>query len=183
MYPKYSKLMIAAGLLLPLVATAAPLNYNFIDVDYFDVEVDGAPVSDSGFSVGGSAEFAENFFFAGRYADTDPLERVTAGVGAKTTLAPATSIYGLLSFENIDAKVADDNGFGVEAGLRQAVTNSFEVSGALQYYQIDDVATFDDEFGFKIGGLFNFNDNFGIEAGYNNVDDYEEITVGGRMTF
>lgn len=176
---------LAAGLLLPLSVSAAPLSYNNLELDYMNVEIDGAPVDDQGFALGGSAEFTPNFFFTGRYANSDDLQRISAGLGAHTPLAQETSLYGVLSFEDvdIDRSASDGNGFGLEGGVRHALAQNFEINGGVQYLKVDDVGTFDDEFGVKVGALYSFTQNLGVKAGYDMIDDYEEFTVGGRYSF
>ncbi|MDX1498046.1 MAG: hypothetical protein R3352_10850, partial [Salinisphaeraceae bacterium] len=109
---------LVAALLFPFSASAAPLSYNNLELDFYDVEIDGSPVEDEGFALGGSAEITPNIFLSGRYADSDQLQRISAGVGAHTPLAQNTSLYGVLSFEDIDIDRLnqDENGFGVEGG-------------------------------------------------------------------
>lgn len=45
------------------------------------------------------------------------------------------------------------------------------------------MANFDDEFGYKVGAVYSFTPSLGVKAGWNQVDEYEEFTVGGRFTF
>ena len=176
---------LVAALLFPFSASAAPLSYNNLELDFYDVEIDGSPVEDEGFALGGSAEITPNIFLSGRYADSDQLQRISAGVGAHTPLAQNTSLYGVLSFEDIDIDRLnqDENGFGVEGGLRHALTTNLEVNGGVQYISIDDVAVFDDEVGYKLGATYNFTERLGLKAGANMIDDYEEFTIGGRYSF
>ncbi len=176
---------LAAGVMLPLTVMAGPLGYNYVEVDYYNVEIDGAPVNDEGFALGGSVLFTDNFFFTARYADSDDLQRISAGLGAQAPLSKRSSLYGVLSYEDIDIDRVnrDENGFAIEGGLRHALASNFEVSGGLQYLNIDNVKVFDDEFGYKLGAVYSFTPGIAVKAGYNIVDDYEEFTVGARLSF
>lgn len=174
---------LAAGLMLPLAAVSAPLSYNHIDGAY--VHEDIGPKGD-GFLISGQFAFADSWFFTGRYSKANldggfpDLERISAGVGYQAPVAEGTSVYGQVTYEHVDLGGSED-GFGVEGGLRYAIAPQFEVNGAIEYGDIDNVV--DQKVGFKLGGVYDVTPTIGITAGYESIDDLDEWTVGGRFYF
>jgi outer membrane autotransporter protein len=78
----------------------------------------------------------------------------------------------------------DDNGYAVAGGVRAKVADKFELNAKLNY---TDVGDFGDGFGAGVGGLFSFNDTWGIYASYDYSDrgDFDLNTwgVGVRASF
>lgn len=190
-----------ALLMLPLSALAAEgVSYNYIEGNYIvDEEVDvsfgGLSGSDDGdgFAVGASFALGEMLFVNGNYTDASlddsglDLQFLNVGLGAHTSQwTGAWDLFGVVSYEDVDFDVADEDGFGVAAGLRGMLSDAIELNGQVKYVDISDA----DGITFKIGGLYKLN-NWGITADYATGDlegggfevDTDEIRVGLRFIF
>jgi hypothetical protein len=184
-------LTAAAGLLLPLAGFATPLSYNYVELNYIAPGFDsgGFDLDGDGFQLNGSVSFADNFYFTARYADGSvdgsgldlDFTRISAGVGYDTKIAESTSVYGQVTYESIDVDVADDSGWGLEGGLRYALSPQLEINGGIIYQDVGDVI--DGKVGGRIGGFYDFTPNFAVVAGYENIDDFDQWNLGLRWTF
>ena len=188
-----------ALLMIPLSAFAAEgPSYNYVGADWFtgDIDAPGDEVDFDGFDVEGSFAFAETLFVKARYADGSldddridgDSEEISVGIGAHTNQwTGGVDLFGVLSYERaeIDLDVpggsfsADDDGFGVEVGLRSMVTEALELNGAVKYVDIGDT----DGTGFEIGGVYSFTPAIAIVGAYLDGEDSSAWKVGGRLYF
>jgi hypothetical protein len=183
MLKRMTYLTMAAGLALPLAAGAAPLTYNFVELDYLDVDLGGA--SGDGFGIGGSFQFSDNWFFLASYGDVDfdpgSLERVVAGFGYKHAVSETTSLFGDLTYQDFDGPGGSVDGYGVDVGVRHAMLTNLELNGGLNY--IDLGSSIDGEVGFNVGGTFYFTPSFGLGINYGDIDDVETLSAGVTFDF
>jgi opacity protein-like surface antigen len=192
MLKRITYLTMAAAVALPMVATAKPLNYNFVELDYLNTDLDG-PDGD-GFSLKGNFAFTDSFFFTGRYNDSSveqgafdaDVQRITAGVGFKHAMSDVSSLFATLTYEDVEVDTntpvdLDDDGFGLGAGIRFAVMENLELNGGLEYLDVGDAI--DGEVGFTVGGVFDVTETIGLALGYEDVDDFGEIHAGVRLNF
>mgnify|MGYP001421170604 CR=1 FL=1 len=184
-------IFLAAMFWLPATAWAEPLSYNYVELDYLDLDTDVAGVNfdGDGWAVGGSAEFAPNWYVLGRYADSElerstidlDLEQITLGAGYHVETGDVTSFFGNLTFEDIDIDVADDSGFGLEGGARFALGSRVELGASLKYLDVGDVV--DGELGFKLSSVVDVHESIGLTLDFESIDDLDVISLGGRVYF
>ncbi|MGH8530694.1 MAG: outer membrane beta-barrel protein [Nevskiales bacterium] len=192
-----------ALLLLPLSALAAEgLSYNYVEADYFqgDIDVPGGEVDFDGFALEGSFGFNEMFYVTGQYADASidetgvdgDSEGISLGIGGHTSQwTGGVDLFGVLSYERAEVDIsvtsggitrsfkADDDGFGVEVGLRSLVTAALELNGSVKYVDVGDA----DGTGFEIGAVYSFTPTIAALAAYQDGEDSSGFLVGGRLYF
>ncbi|NHA13982.1 outer membrane beta-barrel protein [Thioalkalivibrio sp. XN279] len=182
----------------------------FTDNGTLDVESDAG----GGAFIGGAWEFRENMHLFGDYALTgqelevrdgiDTVEgdydvvRWRLGVGYAYPFSPTMSLYGRLSFDNIefkDVKVAgfdldadvDDSGIGGEIGMLWAATPALHLQGHVRYTSVGEVVgegsdAFDADILLALNGRWYFRPDMALVTGY----EFGKITfwnVGVRFAF
>ncbi len=192
-----------ALLLLPLSAYAEGVSYNYFEANYIideelDVDIPGfGSGSDDGdgFAVAGSFAFNETFFGNASYSDASlddsglDLSNLSIGVGARSAQwTGAVDLFGVLSYEDTEVDSLDDSGFGIAGGLRGLLADNFELNGQVKYTDIGDA----DGVGFKVGGVYAFNPNWGVTGDWSTSNleddtgaevDIDELRVGVRYIF
>lgn len=162
--------LLAIAILLPAVALAEPLDYNYVYLSTNDAEDNDAGGAD-GETFGGFWEFAETLHLFGSYDDAGAYagagdnpsweyetRTLRAGVGGhyligeRTMIAPAVAV--LYAEREVDApgwnypREYDDTGYGVQFDLRHAFTNWFEITAGARYSNV-----FDEDGTEFVGGL------------------------------
>jgi hypothetical protein len=154
--------------------------------------------SGSGGFIGGGWQFWENMHLFGEYAlasqdlevsdgiDTTEgdfdLVRWRVGVGYAYPFSPKISLYGRLSFDNVELKDvqvpdlnldidADDNGIGGEVGMVWAATPAIHLQGHVRYTSVgavttDGSGTFDSDTLVGLNGRWYFRPGFALVTGY-----------------
>jgi hypothetical protein len=176
----------------------------------FEIETDAG----GGGFVSGAWQFGENLHLFGEYSSvgqdlevSDGIDTVEGdfdvvrwriGAGYAYPVSPTTSLYGRLSYDNVelkDVKVAgfnldadaDDNGIGGEAGVIWAATPVIHLQGHVRYTSVGGVATegsdsFESDTLIGLNGRWYFRPDFALITGY----EYGKITtanVGVRFSF
>lgn len=176
----------------------------------FDLETD----SGSGGFIGGAWQFGENMHLFGEYSSTsqdlevsdgiDTVEgdfdmvRWRIGVGYAYSFSPTMSLYGRLSFDNIefkDVKVAgfnldadaDDDGVGGEVGMLWAATPVIHLQGHVRYTSVGEVAgegsdAFDSDILLALNGRWYFRPDIALVTGYE-LGKITTWNVGVRFAF
>lgn len=158
--------VIAAMALGAQTAAAEGFSYNLIEGSYaFGDNVDGPGVK-------GSWELAPSIHVFGGLQNLDAdgggsLDFLNLGVGMNWALSDNLDLVGAASFERLDNGPFDDTGFGVSAGLRGRVAESFELDGSIKY---SDIGDFGDFVTFAVGGRYYFTPNFAAGAEFNKID-------------
>ena len=182
----------------------------FTDDGALDLETD----SGGGGFIGGSWQFWQNMHLFGDYSltgqeleisdgiDTEEGEfdvvRWRVGVGYAFPFSSTASLYGRLSFDNIefkDLRVAgldpdanvDGDGIGGEVGIVWAATQAIHLQGHVRYTSVGDVATegsdpFDADTLIGLNGRWYIRPNIAFNTGY----EFGKITMwnlGVRVTF
>lgn len=203
-----------AGTLLcwPFLAQAATaLNYNYVQGDFIldgEIEIDtpfGSAEEDyDGWDIKGSVAIVPNVFLEGEYSQLEidggggDIEFLSAGLGANVALpngAAPLDLFGVLSYESIDADGDDGDGFGITAGIRWLPAQHIEIDAYGGYVDYGNVAGSDlDGRRFGIDALFNVTEQIALVAGYRYTEleadgggaevDFEfrnEISLGARI--
>ena len=170
-------------------AFAADVNYNYAEIGYQKIDIDDnfIDVDGDGFGIGGSFELGENWFLAASYASADfdfgiDLDQISVGVGYHVDISDNTSFYGKLMAVRAEAsgfgESADEDGFGVEIGLRGMVTDNVELGGSLGYVDLGDAGD-----GTSVGAhlLYNFNESFAVGIFIDVEEDVNSYGGGFRL--
>ena len=183
---------VAAALLLAAPAMAEGPNYTYLQGGYQRVELDDSffDVDGDGFGVGGSFDFGNNVFaFAGySMADFDfgvDVDQLDIGAGYHMPIAERTDFVASIAYVRVEAEASgfgsvDDSGFGASIGVRSMVTDQLELSGSLNYVDLDDGG--DDT---SIGGAawYDVSDVVAIGANLGFGDDTTTYGLGARIYF
>lgn len=168
-------------------------NWNFIDVSYLSADVDGEEFS--GLGIAGSKLVGEDFFVTGSYSsigaeiegiDFD-VNSTSFGLGYRYGASATTDIFGAVSYQRAELDASyqgrsfnvDDNGYGLELGLRSLLTSQLEVTASMAKVTIDD----ESETVLSISSLFHINEQFGIGAGYAQGDDVDTLSFSALLFF
>ena len=177
-------------------AVAEQPSYNFIDAGYMKLRLGDTDFEPSGYFVQGSFEVHENLFIFGNYADLDDsqdsidvdAEQYSVGAGYKAAASDTVSIYAALAYVKVEAEAAsgalsaqeDDDGYGIELGIRAQETENLEINASISYAKTDE----DDGISLSLGTVYYFTSNFGLVAGIGtDTDDNRDYSVGLRLSF
>jgi hypothetical protein len=194
-------------------------SYKFVEVDYVygtaNVESSQLPAQANadtwnlpeGFALKGNYVFAEQVLLRASYYDGSGEWKKTADVDASSGLvgiswlAPTTDATGIdvgidyrgdnVKFKNSNNNFDEDiDGVGVSFGVRVAPFKNTEFGARVGWYEGD----FDGAIGFNLNFGWNFDEHWGVNAWWDNIDadvDSTDITkyelnqwgIGGRYFF
>ena len=120
------------------------------------------------------------------YGVDGELDYISAGVGYRYGLTATTDFFSELTYEYVDIDVdagfasaeADDNGYGITAGIRSMLSEQFELRGVIRYIDIEE-----DDTAFEIGADYFFTPQFSFGATYVIADDVDLLGISARYTF
>ncbi len=158
------------------------LNYSFGEVRYIDVDNGG-----DGFELGGSFQFANNWFGVASYSWYD-LDRVVDGssfeIGAGYIL-PFQADWDFqfnarLIRAEIDTPVGsiNDTGFGLLGGVRGMIMPQWEMRGNLHYVNVDDSDVY-----FEIAGDWYFTPQIAAGLSVEFGGNADVWSLGARFYF
>ena len=183
---------VAAALLLAAPAMADGLNYSYLQGGYQRVELDDDffDVDGDGFGIGGSYDFGNNVFaFAGySMADFDfgvDVDELNVGVGYHIGIAERTDFVASIAYVSVEAEASgfgsvDDSGIGASVGLRSMVSDRLELSGSLNYVDLDDSG---DDTSISGAAWYDVTDAVAIGANLGFGDDTTTYGLGARFYF
>lgn len=197
---KIAKAMLCGVALVavPFLANAAEsdLNYRYLQAGYVETDVDVFGETLSGFNVGGSFGFAENFFVFGEYESTEiseggaslEMDQMSVGLGGNYPLSDSVDLVGRIGAAELDLELDtgegsisdDESGYLVAAGLRGQAGDSFEYEFGVVHV---DLGSGLDDTGFEAGVRFNFNQNWAAGIEYQDVGEFQTIFAGVRFSF
>lgn len=175
---------------LPLVASAAELNYSYIEGGYTQLDADdGAPDAD-GLGFNGSVAISESFFLFGGYSSNEidgtpvDVDVQRLGLGWHNAISERTDLVLGLNYLRFDLEQGgfgiDANGYEAEVGVRHAFGQRFEGQAMLGYV---DGGDFNGSLYGKLGGEFKFNEDWSLVGSALLRDDVNEFFVGPRLNF
>lgn len=182
---------LAALGLMPGLAAAQELSYDWVELQYVDteIEVGNFDVDGDGFAVGGSFSLTEAFQVIASYSDLDfdfdvDVTAFSIGAGYRYGVAENADLVASLSYVSgeVDTNFGDedDNGFALSAGFRGFVYDQVELEGGVSYTDLDESG---DETALFGEGRYWFNDEFAAGAGIAFSDDATSIMISGRFSF
>ncbi len=184
-----TKCYALAGLLLPALAVAGG-SYDYVELGYINAEFDAGPadLDGDGFRIEASVSATDAVFVYANYADIGLDLGIDAtlleiGGGWHTPLSNSTDFVATLAYVNVEADAggglsADDDGFGISAGLRGTPADRIELRGRILYEDLDDSNT-----SLEIFGDYYFTENFSLGAGFLIDDDASAWLLQGRFHF
>ncbi|AXR07448.1 outer membrane beta-barrel protein [Salinimonas sediminis] len=170
-------------------------SWDYVEAGYQQAEIDDAgDFEPKGYALAASKAIGENFFLKANYSDlseeesgldTD-LSQFSAGVGYRYSATKTTDVYGVVSFERIEIEAsafgesveADDDGFGIEAGIRSMIIDQLELSAAVKHIEMDEGDT-----GFVAGANFYITPAIAVGASYEMRDDIDFLGADIRYSF
>jgi hypothetical protein len=198
--------LLAALAATPFAANAGDLSYTYLEAGYARSDRDRLDSGD-GFGVRGSGAITDSFHFFGGYERTGhdgaDLADWRAGLGYHLAVSDHVDLVARVSYEKADYDfIGDGDGYGVEVGVRAAVSPAFEATAGVRHRDID----FDgkvvcvavvptppacrfaadadgSDTAFFVGGQYQFNPRWGVvaEASFSSRDN--RVFVGPRISF
>lgn len=187
-------------------ASAGDLSYAYLEAGYARSDRDALD-NGNGFGVRGSGAITDSFHFFGGYERTDhddfDLADWRAGIGYNLAVSDNVDLIARVSYEKADYDIiGDGDGYGVEVGVRAALSPAFEASAGVRHRDID----FDGQIAciavvptppgcvfaaeadgsdtaFYVGGQYKFNPQWGIAAEVSFSDADNRVFVGPRISF
>jgi Ax21 family sulfation-dependent quorum factor len=185
---------LALAAALPVSAQAAELSYNFVELDYARMNIDGGgDVNPDGFGVKGSFELGEKFYAFGGYqqgsddvsgTDVD-LDQTQIGLGYRHGVSEGADFIAELSWVNQSVDIeglgdADANGGRISAGFRGVMAKNFEGYAKANY---TDGGDFDGDFSGTLGAQVKFNETWGVTGEAEFGSDADIYMIGLRASF
>lgn len=181
---------IMMALLLSASAGAQGFDYNYITLQYSQVDFDDLNVDGDGISLGGSFAINQDFHAFGQYSTADldfgvDANELSIGLGYNHSLTDAVDFVGTISYEYVEVEAAgfgsaDDNGYGLGIGLRWAASEEFEVQTGIQYVDLGDSSS---STAFGAGFQYSFTEAFTVGLNASFDDDVTVYGIGGRFYF
>ena len=179
------KIAFALVLALLVAANAGDLSYSYLQAGATRIDPDGSD-AENGFGFGGAGALTENWHVFGNYRSYDVnvlntsynVDGWNAGFGYNMGISDSADFFGRVSYEKVDADIVDGNGWGLEAGVRNAFTKHFEAGASLKYIDLED----DSSTGVELYGQYKFGE-WGIVGTLNLSNDGNELFVGPRISF
>jgi len=177
-----SRLLAAAFLASSTAAVLADEpSYAYVEggIGFVDFDVSGAS-TETGFFAGFSAPVGDAFYVAANYEEYDlgpiDLSLIKASLGFRTAISDRTDFNVELGYDELDAEIADSDGFRGTLGLRSVLNPSFHTRAYAGYTTDSDF----DEGDFLIGleGNIPFNDQLALTL---QLETYEFDANFGRV--
>ena len=183
-------LLFTLSLAFSATASAQGFDYNYLQLNYGNIEFDDTSIDGDGFGISGS--FAINpdwHVFAGydAYGLDFGIDANTLAIGGgyNTELTPKLDAYARLSYQYIEldgggGNSIDENGIGFGVGVRFEPADRIELTAELDYVDLGDAG---DGVGLSVAGLYAFTDAFSLGLGAGWSDDSNNYTLSGRFYF
>ena len=192
---KIAKAMLGGVALaaVPFLANAAEsdMSYRYLQAGYVEAEEDFFGETLSGFNVGGSFGFAENFFVFGEFESMEiseggaslELDTTVVGLGGNYPLSDNIDLTGRIGAAELEfggVLSGDESGYLVAAGLRGQAGDSVELEFNVVHLDLGDGL---DDTGFEAGARYNFNENWAAGLEYQDVGELATFFAGVRYSF
>lgn len=194
-----SRACIAVFALLPLAASAEPLDYDYLYLSSSETETDDGRETD-GDVFGGFWSFTDTLHVFGSYDDAGAYANsgenpaweyetrtLRAGLGAHVLVGERTMIAPALSILRAKMEVTsplwtrehEDTGYGAQLDLRHAITHWLELTAGGRYTHV-----FDDGSTQLVGGVvFHATDWLALGALYHEGDERSGVELTARWYY
>lgn len=174
--------------------------WNYVDLGYVQGDIDGVDADPTGFGVGASFLVSDSVFFTAGYTsvsedvvifgyDVDAeINQATFGIGYRLPISETTDFHVGANYLNLEACASipgfggdcmDENGYGLNLGIRSMLTNQFEFFAGAGYVDIDS----ESETSTTLGVAYNFTDTFAVKLGWSTTGDIDLLGLSGRFEF
>ncbi len=174
---------------LPCVAMADEPRYTYVEGGYQYIDLDDFDVDGDGLGLGGSFGITDRVHLAARYSDLD-LDRgldatsFNLGIGGNLPLEQSLHLVGEIGYASAEIDTPfgdfDDDGYYLSGGLRWMVAPNVELSGLVDYVDLDDSG---DDTSLTLGGLYHITPDFAVGASVDFSDDATGYNLGVRYYF
>lgn len=177
----------------PAFANDGP-DFNYFDLSYAKVKISDTSIRPAGWSFQGSFTLSDHFYLVGSYymlnetfagGDLD-LNNFSAGLGAKYSLSPATSLYAELSFENAEASMGgieeEIDGYGAAIGVRTVIHSKLQADLKYKYIDSDEDGVESSD-SIRVAGYYYFYPEFAVGLSYEFGDETDVGMVTARYAF
>lgn len=181
---------VAASLATAAIpATAADLQYDYIEGGYQSVDLDTPNVDGDGLFLGGSLLVAQSLFVSAEYDWADFDRGVDAsgfdlGLGVRLPASPELDVVlrGGYAHAEVDTDFGDfdDDGYFASGGVRWLVNEQIELNAFLDYVDLDDSG---DDTALALGGVIHLQPQLALTAGVEIGDDADAFRLGLRYHF
>lgn len=176
-------------LALALIATpfaavnASELSYNYVEAGYSRLTGVGAKVD--GPAVAGSVALGDSFHLYGGYNRYDirgvsgNLDNWRIGVGYNHSMSANADLIARVGFEKVEFASTDAEAWHTEVGFRGG-------NGPLEGYVLagyEKPNRGSGDFYGRVGGLYKFNQNWGLSADVKFIDGDAQYFIGPRLSF
>lgn len=185
-------ILIVGSLALAAPAVADGPNYDYLEVRYQGIQLDGSgfDVDGDGFGLAGSVEVGEmwqlfaNYNATGFDFDVD-LDELYLGGGFHAGLSPNVDFVANLAYVRYDVSAPfgqsfDDDGIGASIGVRGMLTERFELAGFIEYVDLSDIG---DDTSISGQAWYSFTPNFAVGFQASAGDDITRYGLGARLYF
>lgn len=160
------------------------LNYDYAGLQFFNQNLDNYDCNQNGLTLNGSLELSKDFFARGSFTDANGnkgcgSQNLTLGVGYRALFRNQSSIYGVMSFEDISPDHgSSDSGLILAGGIRTYLSNNLEGKIEVAHHTIYDG---DNEIS---GGLvYWFDPQLALTGDVSLGSDQTTLAVGVRVSF
>lgn len=184
------RILAVAALVLPAMATATDVSYDYVQVAYVDTELDFGPVDvdGDGFNIQGSVSATENIFVFLDYMDLGfdfgvDASTLELGGGYHKPMSDKVDLVGTVGYARAEIDVPggpspSEDGFALSIGLRGNPSDKIEVRGRIAYVNLDD-----DNTSFELFGDYYVTQAISLGLGVIVDDDATTWGIGGRIHF
>lgn len=182
---KLSHLLVAAAMSLP-VSAMAQYSYSYLEIGYRSVEL--SDDEGSGFDLGVNFLLGDLFYATANIDEVEydndlHMDRFGLGIGAHYDAFYNTSIYGELTYEDIEfdrpgLSDIDDKGYGYEIGVRYRMDDDWEfhMAGDFAVYEDDSLEL--ESQAFVASAAYSFSPDYALIGEYQNGE--LEATATGQ---
>ncbi|MGE0581575.1 MAG: outer membrane beta-barrel protein [Steroidobacteraceae bacterium] len=174
-------------------APAADFSYSSVDAGWARADIDNFNEDGDGLFLRGSVGFGTNWFAAAGYRqvsfdagglDVD-LDLIDIGFGGHMPLSDKVDGVARISYLDVSAdgpfgSSADDEGYGLSAGIRALLAPQFELEASLEYSDFDEGGN---STGARLAARYHFTSAWAVGAEVAFSDDQTDYGLYGRYSF
>lgn len=179
------------ALTLAPAAAFADMSYSNVELKYLNLSLNDSvvDVNGDGYALAGSYALGDKMFLLGEWQEQSydfgiDGHQYEIGAGFHHALSSTLDFVGTLSY--LDSKVdvgpfnANDDGFGLGAGIRTRLGKDFELDASLKYVDFDKSGS---DTGLSANGRWYFKKSMALSFGIDNTDNVDAWHLGFRAEF